>query len=248
MIGQQKRSDSMPFEKVRPRKVSAIAAEQIVAAIKEGSFPVGSKLPSEFELAERMGVSRPTIREALSALTAVGLIESKPGSGNYIRNGTSFIDSIGNEALLVLENEASCIEIMEARGLFEPPAASLAARKCTKEDVDHLYTTYKKLRELAKKGDFDPYFDADKEFHLAVVKAAGNSLVSNALIPLINTMDQHLYREFTHDYYFKTQLRLKEVAGFHGKILKAIEASDRGLAAQAMKEHWERMRIAVSSR
>jgi GntR family transcriptional repressor for pyruvate dehydrogenase complex len=238
----------MSFEKVRPRKVSAIAAEQIVAAIKEGSFPVGSRLPSEFELAEQMGVSRPSIREALSALTAVGLIESKPGSGNYVRNGTSLIDSIGNEALLVLENEASCIEIMEARGLFEPPVASLAARKRTKEDIDRLDTTYKKLRELAKKGDFDPYFDADKEFHLTVVKAAGNSLVSNVLIPLINTMDQKLYREFTRDYYFKNQLGLEEVASLHDDILEAIVAGDSALAARKMRGHWKRMQEAVSAR
>lgn len=74
----------MPFEKVRPRKVSAIAAEQIVAAINRGDYPVGSKLPSEFELAEQMGVSRPSIREALSALEAMSIIESRPGSGNYV--------------------------------------------------------------------------------------------------------------------------------------------------------------------
>jgi len=86
----------MPFEKVRPRKVSAIAAEQIIEAIKNDSFPVGSKLPSEFELAEQMGVSRPSIREALSALQAVGLIESKPGSGNYVLKSPSSSDEEGS--------------------------------------------------------------------------------------------------------------------------------------------------------
>ena len=74
----------MTFKKVRPRKVSAIAAEQIVEAIQRGDYPVSSKLPSEFDLAEQMGVSRPSIREALSALQAMSIVESRPGSGNYV--------------------------------------------------------------------------------------------------------------------------------------------------------------------
>jgi len=235
------------FHKVRPKKVATIVAEQIIETIKDGSFPVGSKLPSEFELAERMGVSRPTIREALSALTAVGLIESKPGSGNYVRNGTSLIDTIGQEAVLVLENESSCIEIMEARGLFEPPVTGLAAKKRTVEDVKHLRFLYDKLGKLAKKGDFEPYFAMDKEVHLAIVTAAHNTLVANALIPLINTMDQKLYREFTRDYYFKNQFGLEDVAVLHDELITAIIDQDSEIAVQKMKQHWKRMQEAVSS-
>jgi len=236
------------FHKVKPKKVATIVAEQIIETIKDGSFPVGSKLPSEFELAEHMGVSRPTIREALSALTAVGLIESKPGSGNYVRNGTSPIDSIGQEAVLVLENESSCIEIMEARGLFEPPVAGLAAKKRTMNDVKALRLLHEKLGQLAKKGDFDPYFDMDKEIHLAIVAASHNSLVAGALIPLINTMEQKLYREFTQDYYFKNKLGLEDVAALHDELIQAIVDQNSELATQKMREHWERMQIAVSSR
>ena len=237
----------MQFHKVRPKKVATIVAEQIIETIKDGSFPVGSKLPSEFELAEHMGVSRPTIREALSALTAVGLIESKPGSGNYVRNGTSLIDTIGEEAVLVLENESSCIEIMEARGLFEPPVAGLAARKRTPDDVKELRSLYDKLGKLAKKGDFGPYFAIDKEVHLAIVTAAHNNLVSSALIPLINTMDQKLYREFTQDYYFKNQLGLEDVAALHDDLIGAIIDQKVDMAVKKMKLHWERMQEAVSS-
>ena len=238
----------MPFHKVRPQRISGIVAAQIIEAIKRGDYPVGSKLPSEFELAEKMGVSRPTIREALAALTAVGLIESKPGSGNYVRNGTTLIDSVGNEAVLVLENEDSCIEIMEARGLFEPPAAGLAARKRTPQDLEQLRIAHQRLKQLAKAGDFGPYFDADKAFHLAVVTAAQNSLVANVLTPLINTMDQTLYREFTRDYYFKNQMGLEEVADLHDDILDAIVAGDGDRAERKMRDHWERMHNAVFAR
>lgn len=71
------------------------------------------KLPSEVTLAKQMRISCPSVREGLSALAAVWLIESKPGSGNYVRKGTSPIDTIGREAVLMLENESSCVEIME---------------------------------------------------------------------------------------------------------------------------------------
>lgn len=235
----------MPFEKVRPKKVSAVVAQQIVNEIKAGTFPVGSKLPSEFELAEQMGVSRPSIREALSALAAVGLIESRPGSGNYVQNGTMLVDFVGREALVVIENEDSCVEIMEARGLFEPAAAGIAAVRRTEEDVAALQSTYADLQLLAKRGVFDPYFDVDKAFHLQVVEATHNSLITTVLIPLIQTMDQQLYREFTRDYYLQNQLGLEEVGALHEEILEAFVRKDADLATRKMREHWERMQQAV---
>ncbi len=237
----------MHFRKVRTKKVATIVAEQIIRTIRDESFPVGSKLPSEFELAEEMGVSRPTIREALSALTAVGLIESRPGSGNYVCNGASMIDTIGKEAVLVLESESSCLEIMEARELFEPPVAGLAAKKRTAEDVKELRSLYEQLSQLAEKGAFDPYFDMDKHVHLAITTASHNSLVAGALIPLVNTMDQQLYREFTQDYYFKNKLGLEDVALLHDQLIQAIIDQNSKLAIQKMREHWKRMREAVSS-
>lgn len=232
------------FEKVTQAKASVVVAEQIVEAIKNGSLPVGSRLPSENELAEQMGVSRPTVREALSALAAVGLIESRPGSGNFVRNPSN---STIREAFLILENESSCLEIMEARGLLEPPVASLAAQKRTEQNIEELRLICANLERLAKQGDFDPYLEVDKEFHLAVVRAAGNTLLSSVLTLLINTMDQRLYREFTHDYYFKSQLGLEEVASLHGKIFEAIVAGDSELAKEKMCEHWQRMQEAVSA-
>ncbi|MEA3356788.1 MAG: FCD domain-containing protein, partial [Candidatus Bipolaricaulota bacterium] len=160
-------------------------------------------------------------------------------------NGTSSVEMIGREAFLILEKESSCLEIMEARGLLEPPVAALAAQKRTDEDLAKLRVIYDRLVQLADQGEFDQYFDVDKEFHLALVAAAGNSLLASVLTPLIKTMEQKLYREFTRDYYFKNHIGLKEVAGLHGKILKAIEATDPNLTSQKMEEHWDKMRTAV---
>ncbi|MGC9530488.1 MAG: FadR/GntR family transcriptional regulator [Candidatus Bipolaricaulaceae bacterium] len=226
------------FKRVTPAKASASVADQIVAAINQGVFPVGSKLPSENVLAEQMGVSRPTVREALSALAAVGLIESRPGAGNFVRTPN---ESIARKALVLLENESSCLEIMEARGLLEPPVAALAAQKRTPQQVDRLEAICAELSRLAGAKQFDAYFDADKDFHLLLLRAAHNQLLATVLLPLINTMDQRLYREFTVDYYIKDYHRLSEVASLHGTILGAVADRAPARAAAGMRAHWQRM-------
>jgi DNA-binding FadR family transcriptional regulator len=230
----------MPFERVRPRKVSAIAAEQIVEAIQRGDFPVGGRLPSEFELAEQMGVSRPSIREALSALQAMSLIESRPGSGNYVLRAPSSLDE--RNAGGVFESEAGCLEVMEAREALEPAIAALAAGKAGKPALTKVRDALKRMSQFAAKNDFEAYFQADKAFHRALADAAGNPLVTSALGPLIDTMDHKVYREFTRHYYLKNVSDLQHVVDLHREILDALEDRDVDTARSKMVEHWTRMR------
>ncbi|MBC7093042.1 FadR family transcriptional regulator [Candidatus Bipolaricaulota bacterium] len=228
----------MEFRKVKPTKASTAVAEQILQAIKNGAFPVEGKLPSEAELAQQMGVSRPTVREALSALAAVGLIEARPGIGNFVKHPS---ESMALEALFILENEASCLEIMEARTVLEPPVAELAARKRSETHVDKLESLAHELAGLTSLDRFTEYFDTDKRFHLALVEAAQNNLLAAVLVPLINTMDQHLYREFTREYYLKDEGSIAEVASLHAEIAQAVRAQRPAQAGAAMRNHWQRM-------
>jgi len=228
----------MEFQKIRPTKASTEVAQQLLRAIKEGVFPVDSKLPYEAELAQMMGVSRPTVREALSALAAVGLIEARPGIGNFVKNPT---ESMAFEALFLLESEASCLEIMEARTILEPAVAELAAKKRTENQVELLFAICEELEKLASPERFDEYFTADKRFHLALVQSTGNSLLAAAMTPLINTMDQRIYREFTREYYMKDLQSITEVASLHRKVAEAVAKKDGGKARQAMQAHWLRM-------
>lgn len=230
----------MTFKKVRPRKVSAIAAEQIVDAIQRGDYPVSSKLPSEFELAELMGVSRPSIREALSALQAMSIIESRPGSGNYVLRKPS--SSEESDTVHLIESETGCLEVMEARGVLEPPIAALVASKASGDVVLSLKGPIDDMREHAAKNDFDAYFDADKRFHIALADATGNPLVAAALSPLLDTMDQRVYREFTRHYYLKNVNDIQHVVDLHTEILGAIEVRDGETAFAKTVEHWDRMR------
>ena len=230
----------MVFEKVRPRKVSAIAAEQIVDAIQRGDYPVSSKLPSEFDLAEQMGVSRPSIREALSALQAMSIIESRPGSGNYVLRKPS--SSEESDTVHLIESETGCLEVMEARGVLEPPIAALVANKASGDIVARLREPINDMRVYAGQDNFDKYFEADKKFHIALADASGNALVAAALSPLLGTMDQRVYREFTRHYYLKNVDDLQHVVNLHHEILDAIEANDEKTAFAKTVEHWDRMR------
>lgn len=230
----------MTFEKVRPQKVSAIAAEQIVDAIQRGDYPVSSKLPSEFELAEQMGVSRPSIREALSALQATSIIESRPGSGNYVLRKPSSSEEC--DTVQLIESETGCLEVMEARGVLEPPIAALVAEKATNDNLVRLKELITEMRVHAAQDDFDLYFEADKKFHIALADASGNALVKSALSPLLDTMDHRVYREFTRHYYLKNVDDLQHVVDLHDEILDAIEANDEKTAFAKTVEHWDRMR------
>lgn len=228
---------------MRPTKASTEVAQQLLRAIKEGVFPVDAKLPSEAELAQRMGVSRPTVREALSALEAVGLIEARPGIGNFVKNPT---ESMAFEALFLLETEASCLEIMEARTILEPAVAELAAQKRTDDQISLLFAICEELQSLAHPARFDEYFTADKRFHLALVQATGNTLLAAAMTPLINTMDQRIYREFTRAYYMKDLPSITEVAALHREVAEAVAAGEPHKAREAMEAHWRRMWRLVS--
>jgi len=230
----------MPFEKVRPRKVTAIAAEQIVEAIQRGDYPLGSKLPSEFELAELMGVSRPSIREALSALQAMEIIESRPGSGNYVVRLPSSAEE--DDTVHLIESETGCREVMDARQALEPAAAALVAKNRSHEVLSELKEILRSMSQYAVRDDFEAYLDADKAFHSALAAAAGNPLVTAALSPLLNTMDQRVYREFTRHYYLKNVDDLRTVTALHSDVLDAIERGDEQTASEKMVEHWTRMR------
>ena len=228
----------MEFRKVRPTKASTEVAEQILEAIRRGSFPPETKLPSEAELAQMMGVSRPTVREALSGLAAVGLIEPRVGIGNFVRPPT---DPLVHQALVLLESEESCLEIMEARTVLEPPLAELAARKRTDAQAQALEEICDELQTLAHPRSFEAYFSADKRFHLTLIEAAGNALLARVLLPLVNTMDERLYREFTREYYLKDAGSIGEVAGLHGAVAAAVRARLPARARAAMCAHWDRM-------
>ncbi|HEY9347561.1 MAG TPA: GntR family transcriptional regulator, partial [Inquilinus sp.] len=121
----------MPLQAVVNRKLYIQIAEQITAAIDSGEFRPGQQLPSERDLAQELGVSRPTVREALIALEVAGLVEVKVGVGAFVR-------AAARPGSALPEADHSALEIMQARALVEPELAALAARHITGEGRSEL--------------------------------------------------------------------------------------------------------------
>ncbi len=225
----------MPFEKIETRRKSAYAAEQLINAIKNGVYKEGDRLPPERELAERMGISRPLIREALSALQIAGIIESRAGDGTYIRRAIG--DANLEEAVLsILEEDKDPMEVLEARTVLEKGIVELAAKRATLEDIEKMERILAREKKAGADRDYESYVKADRDFHLAIVATSRNPLLEAAVSPLIDSMGQRLWGGIDQLYLF-SQPYITQTLDEHIQILNAIKQGDTKLAAEAMKKH-----------
>ena len=212
-------------EKLYQRVANAIAA-----AIEQGQYATGARLPGERELAETFSVSRPTVREAMIALEIRGLVEARHGSGVYVIAPPA-------EATPAAELDVGAFELIEARILFEGEAAAVAAAAI---DGDTLAKLDQALVEMAS---FDPSspeaLEADRRFHLLIAGATGNTVISTVVemlwdlrerAPLSACMFAEARREGVHP-------RVDE----HQLIVDALRTHDSAKARKAMRDHLRRV-------
>jgi DNA-binding FadR family transcriptional regulator len=173
------------FEHVQNQKYYMQIVNQIRNGILDGRLKVGDRLPPERELAKEFGTSRASIREALSALELLGLIECKIGQGNFIRVDSSEIP-IDGELLRELLRNHSPYEIYESRLEIEPSLAALAAVRASQKEKDGLFQHLRKLHSIGDQiqQDFskiekfiEEYMEEDRKFHLYIGKCAHNSVL-----------------------------------------------------------------------
>lgn len=228
------------FKQIETKKKSMYAVEQIINAIRSGAYHVGDKLPPEREIAEQMGVSRPSVREALSALQLVGLVESRPGDGTYVlKNIAGFEEEY--RALWLLEESESLFEAFEARRVLEGGIASLACKKASSKDLKLVASALAALQKAADACDFDASNRANQQFHLAIVTATHNSLLVRALEPLLEVMRQRLPQELREIYYRSNSQRFQETLVIHQRIYQAIQDRDSKRATQEMDRHFDEL-------
>jgi DNA-binding FadR family transcriptional regulator len=153
--------------------LSAQVAEQVVSLITSGTWPVGTRIPPENTLVDRLGVSRNTVREALRSLVHTGMLEARPGDGTYVLTPSEL------EAPLVRRaRRARLDEAVEVRALLEQQAARLAARRRTEADVRKLKAHLEQQRRASEAGDRAAYAEADAALHRAVLTAARNEFLA----------------------------------------------------------------------
>lgn len=215
---------------VRPR---AQVERQLKKAILAGQFAQGERLPTETKLAEQFGVSRPTIREALGALVAAGLISKTSGisGGSFVNNVTTggLSETLGESVSTILRLGAVEIgEITVVRQVLEVPAARMAA---TSRNRSHIARMEEILDHQRTTTIDDPNIPAyDLEFHSTIGDASGNRLLGAFIRALHSATSPTQFLALTPEV-GKTSVKQ------HIAIAAAIKAGDESKAAKAMEEH-----------
>lgn len=234
------------FETIVPNKKKSVKiAEQIVQAIKKGKLNPGDKLPAEHDIAQEMGVSRPSVREALSGLQVVGVVETKTGSGTYVSSRASSSHYSDRNKLRILEGQVSHVHIIEARKSIEQAILKIVVSRMDDTGISELQSKLDKMEIYCSPEDYNQYLDADMEFHLKLAQVSRNPLVTKAVSPLISTMRGEVYRELTHKYYLVDSSRLEHCLQIHREIYLALKEKNLARARTQMERHWTLMERAL---
>lgn len=231
----------MKFQKLpqpRYQKRSSIIAEEIVRRIRGKEVSAGTKLPSERVIAEQLEVSRPSVREAISALQIVGILESRPGDGTYVCERIEFED-LSRKAVRVLENNDSPLELLHARKALEIGAARLVIKVASPSQIEPIHDAWKQKYEAGMKGNYDGYLERAFEFHMAIARATGNSLIERMTENLLQATQQPLWLNMRRTYYIADDRRIKEMLDVHDRIIKAIMRRETEQAILAIEAHFD---------
>ncbi|HET6353288.1 FadR/GntR family transcriptional regulator [Streptomyces sp.] len=204
-----------------PRR-SALS-DQVIAELRNqitsGEWPVGSRIPTEPELVEQLGVARNTVREAVRALAHNGLLDIRQGSGTYVV-ATSELAGVMHRRFA----DADPRHIAELRSTLESSAARLAAQRRTAKDLKQLDTLLVRREEAWASGDAERFVAADATFHLAVVAASHNEVLSELYADLGDLLRDWLRDDVGHE------LRPEHHMD-HARMVEAIREGDGDTAA-----------------
>lgn len=234
-MGEQTRDDGVDrvYKQIKPKKIYEEVAEAILHMIQTGQLKPGDKLDSVQQLAENFQVGRAAIREALTALRAMGLIEMKQGEGTYVREFDPAMLSFPISTAILMSKE-DVAHLLEVRKLLEVGAAGLAARKRTEEDLRAMQSALTQMREVI--GDEELGEKADFLFHMAIAEATKNPLLVS-LMNNVSGMMMETMRETRRIWLFAKQATTEQLLEDHIAIFEAIREQNIELAQERMKDH-----------
>lgn len=218
------------FTKVQRSRLSEVIANEIEETILTGVFTIGSRLPSEQELADQFEVSRNVVREGLKILQERGLIETVTGSGAFVAqpNGSATSSALGRY-LRLIGAFSSIRGLYEARRILESWNARLAAERAQTSDLEMLAACLERMRRHS--GAVAQWVEADLEFHLTLARATGNPFLRVLLEPLVDNLREVILEGFLVPGAVETGLRA------HETLLSYIQQGDAEGAATTMIEH-----------
>jgi len=216
----------MPIQAVENRRLYRQIADQIAGLIQKGEYGAGERLPPERDLARQLGVSRPSVREALIALEVEGYVDVRVGSGVYV---------VGPDRAVApqLPADSGPFELIRARWIIESECAALAARHATRAQVRAMEEALDEMTAQRDRGTLP--LVADRQFHLRIAEASGNS----ALALVVRTLwDQRAGPLFTRlEHHFDTPNLWTVAIREHREIVASIARHDPAGARAAMRKH-----------
>lgn len=232
---------SPTFEAIKRRRLSDDVSAQIQMRIASGELRSGDKLPPERELAERFGVSRGAVREALRTLERTGLVSLQAGSrgGAFIGHGNPGLigDSVRN---LYLLGSVSLDDLTEARQWLESTVVRMVAERAGPEDLAALEANVDEAERLFKAGSFDAKIDVHIEFHNLLARATRNPVIIMLMGALMEVM-----RDFAHAVGGeRNDLTIKA----RRDLLDHLRRRDAAGAAEAMAEHLDSLHLRYRDR
>jgi len=219
----------MPIQAISAQRLYQKAADQLTELIRSGEYPPGSKLPGEREFARQLGISRPTVREALIALEIAGLIEVRTGSGAFVNVRAAALPG----AVRAADAGAGPFELLQARKLIEPPVAALAATTIGSAELAGLHETLALIETHTR--DHWEKLAVDKLFHLRIAQATRNAVLVDVVEGLWREMHGPIFALLSE----RTRLTNKQYMTLadHRAIYGCIERRDPAAAHAAMLGH-----------
>ena len=220
----------MPLQTVEPQRLYRQIADQLRALIAQGEFAVGDRLPAERDLSKQLGVSRPSVREALIALEVEGWVEVRTGSGVYV------LDRSHRAAAPVAETEWGPLELIRARRVVEGETAAIAALQRKRTHLDAIDRAIATMRELADRSTMP--LEGDRAFHVAIVDACDNVVLAETVQGFWDSRKGPIFTRLGG--YFETVKSWRAAIAEHETIREAIAARDAAAARTAMHEHMDK--------
>lgn len=231
-----------PFTKIKNEKIYVQIVRQIENLIERGILKPGDKLPTEPVLAEQLGTSRPPLREALSALEIMGIIERRGRTGNLVKANA---DTLRYERQLrKLSKDVSPYEALEARKIVEIEIVRRAAETATKKDIETVKKAVQemkqKIEELGSSLTFGDIASSDIKFHLSVAEATHNSVLIETVRYMVGGVREKLWREVKMRA-LDSKVKFDKDLSEHNDIVDALTKKDGLMARNKMYEHLDRV-------
>ena len=224
----------MPFEPVQPEQISHSVVRQIEQLILRGILKPGERLPSERALSDRLGVSRPSLREALTGLQASGLLTTRAGSGVFVGDvlGSAFSDTL---VRLFAGHGEAVFDYIAFRRDMEGLAAERAAMRGTDTDLKVIDAIFKKMEAAHSKRDPSEEAGLDADFHLSIIEASHNVIMLHMMRSMYQLLREGVF--YNRQIMFKQRMRRDTLLDQHRRINDALQARDADGARKAVEAH-----------